>query len=48
MIVIREIHFGYWPNEQHTWLMEKDECSEMMFILQQLYAQMLELDEVKG
>ncbi len=42
MIEIDEGHFGYWPNEQHTWLFQLDEPFEVMGpILEQLYSQMV-------
>lgn len=42
MIEIDECRFGYWPNEQHTWLFVTHEDSGITTIyLQQLYAQMM-------
>ena len=41
MIEIDESHFGYWPNEQHTWLFIPDMAGCHSVVLEQLYAQMM-------
>lgn len=41
MIEINEVNFGYWPNEQHTWMFTDESFDCINGILMQLYAQMM-------